>query len=259
MKPSERRVNYDQVAPVYDQRYAAGGPQGIASALLGLARNLGAKRILEVGCGTGHWLAALQPVVHQVYGLDLSFAMLQKAHERKETFYLVRGHAQALPFADRAFDLIFGVNALHHFDHPQAFMRDSGRLLRKGGVLVIIGMDPHAGRDCWYLYDYFAGTYEADLSRYPSAGTVVDWMIAAGFDRVERRVAARIVHTWVGRKVLSDPTLQKNGTSQLVLLTHEAYAAGMARIEAALTRAEATAESLTFPMDVSLTMVTGYV
>ena len=94
---------------------------------------------------------------------------------------------------------------------------------------AIIGMDPHCGRDRWYLYDYFVGTYATDLGRFPSGGTVLDWMVAAGFARVEWCLAEHIVHQHVGRAVLRDPILQKHGTSQLALLTDEAYAAGLRR------------------------------
>jgi len=157
------------------------------------------------------------------------------------------------------FDLVFCVNAFHHFDPPRVFVSEARRLLRPGGALAIIGMDPHRGRDRWYLYDYFAGTYATDLDRFPSGGTVLDWMVAAGFARVEWCLAEHIVHQHVGRAVLRDPILQKHGTSQLALLTDEAYAAGLGRIETALAEAEAAGKTLVFPVDISLTMVTGRV
>jgi len=97
------------------------------------------------------------------------------------------------------------------------------------------------------------------LGRFPSGGTVLDWMVAAGFARVEWCLAEHIVHQHVGRAVLADPILQKHGTSQLALLTDEAYAAGLGRIETALAEAEAAGKTLVFPVDISLTMVTGRV
>jgi len=120
-------------------------------------------------------------------------------------------------------------------------------------------MDPHRGRDRWYLYDYFVGTSATYLGRFPSGGAVLDWMVAAGFDRVEWCLAENIVHQHVGRAVLRDPILQKHGTSQLALLTDEAYAAGLGRIETALAEAEAAGKTLVFSVDISLTMVTGRV
>ncbi len=256
---ADARVNYDQIAPTYDQRYTVSQFEGIAAALRSLTRDTGAERVLEVGCGTGRWLAELQPVIRQVYGTDLSLGMLQQAKQRPESLSLICGHASHLPFPDAVFDLIFCVNAFHHFSQPRVFVSEARRLLRPGGALAIMGMDPHAGRDRWYLYDYFVGTYETDLRRFSSSGTILDWMVAADFDRAEWRVVEHIVHQHVGRVVLEDPILQKHGTSQLALLTDEEYAAGMGRIKAALSEAEAAGKTLVFPVDICLTMIAGQV
>lgn len=256
---SETRVNYDEAAATYDRRFTLGSRQEVAAALLALAREVRPERTLEVGCGTGHWLATLQGLGRSVYGLDRSSGMLQKAQERAGAFRLVRGHANQLPLANHVFDLVLCVSALHHFDDPRGFVHDARLLLQTGGALTIIGMNPHAGRDRWYLYKYFPGTRETDLHRYPSSGAIADWMIAAGFDRVEWRVAARIVDTRVGTEVWDDPMLLQQTTSQLAVLSEDAYAAGVARIEAALAGATAAGTELVFPVDISLAMVTGRV
>jgi SAM-dependent methyltransferase len=253
------RVNYDQIASTYNQRYDVHDFVGIAAALRSLTQDIAPERILEVGCGTGRWLAELQPVARQAYGLDLSLGMLQQARQRPESLSLLCGHASHLPFPDAVFDLVYCVNAFHHFPQPRVFIAEARRLLRPGGALAILGMDPHCGPARWYVYDYFVGTYETDLRRFSSSGTILDWMVAADFDRVEWRVAEHIVHQHVGRAVLEDPILQKHGTSQLALLTDKDYAVGIGRIEAALAEAEATGKTLKFPVDICLTMIAGRV
>src|SRR6266850_350603 len=154
---TDARVNYDQIAPTYNQRYTVSQFEGIAAALCSLTQDVRAERVLEVGCGTGRWLAELHPVARQVYGMDLSLGMLQQAQQRPESLSLICGHASHLPFLNAVFDLIFCVNAFHHFSQPRDFISEARRLLRPGGALAVMGMDPHAGRDRWYLYDYFAG------------------------------------------------------------------------------------------------------
>jgi SAM-dependent methyltransferase len=183
--------------------------------------------------------------------------MLRRAQQQKGTFFLTCGEASQPPFPDAVFDFVFCVNALHHFTQPRMFIAEARRLLRPAGALAIIGMDPHRGRDRWYIYDYFAGTYAADLRRFPSGGTVVDWLLAVGFAQVDWRVAEHIMHQHVGREVLADPILQKHGTSQLALLTDEAYALGRDRLETALRETEAAGKTPTFPVDIALTIVTG--
>jgi hypothetical protein len=46
-------------------------------------------------------------------------------------------------------------------------------------------------------YDYFPGTYETDLARYPSGEMISLWMKEAGFVGCERRIAARIEHDFI--------------------------------------------------------------
>lgn len=251
-------VDYDRLAPTYDRRFTQGAPRGVAIALQALAGQLDARRILEVGCGTGHWLAGLGGPSRALYGLDLSSGMLGRARGRELPLRLVRGWAGQLPFAPATFDLVYCVNAIHHFQQPGPFVAEARRLLRPGGALAVVGSDPRYPGDRWYVYDYFPGTYETDLARFPSWGTVLDWMLAAGFAPVQWRLVERIVAEKVGRSVLADPFLEKSAVSQLALLSDEAYAAGLARIQAALIEAEAAGETRTFPVAFALSMLVGW-
>jgi SAM-dependent methyltransferase len=255
-----RQVDYDRIAPGYDRRFIDGSEQrALAAALLALARDRARERdvvrILEVGCGTGHWLASLRQASATRYGLDLSAGMLAQAKARGDALHLARGNACSLPFGDACADLVYCVNAIHHFQRQRDFLFEARRLLRPGGALVVAGMDPRAHRHRWYIYDYFPGTYETDLDRFPSWGTVADWMIEAGFQRIEWRLVEQIQDPKQGRDVFSDPFLQKDACSQLALLGDEAYAAGLRRIATALAESEARGQSITFPTDLWLAML----
>ncbi|MGD8626059.1 MAG: class I SAM-dependent methyltransferase [Anaerolineae bacterium] len=252
-----QEVDYDAIAPGYDRRFAAGNNRGVAVALLALAQDIEAGDVLEVGCGTGHWLAGLGAVAPRRYGLDLSAGMLQQARDRGQNLRLVRGRAGRLPFPAGTFDLVYCANALHHFQQRRQFIFEARRLLRPGGVLAVVGTDPRLIRDRWYIYHYFEGTYQTDLARFPSWGTVLDWMAAAGFCHVAWRHVEQVVDDKVGRAVLQDPFLEKTACSQLALLSDEAYAAGLRRIETALAAAGASGQTVTFPVDLALSMAAG--
>jgi ubiquinone/menaquinone biosynthesis C-methylase UbiE len=254
---TRHRVDYDLIAPEYDLRFASEGSTGREEALRALVSRLDADRILEVGCGTGHWLAPLQPVARQLYGLDASAGMLRQAQQRGRSLSLTQAYARHLPFERDRFDLVTCVNAIHHFAEPRTFVQEAYRILRRGGCLAVVGSDPHRRRNAWYVHDYFAGTYETDLQRFPSWRDVQQWMIAVGFRDVESREVERISDTKIGRDVLHDPYLQKNACSQLALLTDDAYASGVQRIQAALAAAEAREETIVFPAELSVEMMTG--
>jgi ubiquinone/menaquinone biosynthesis C-methylase UbiE len=244
------RVDYDSIASTYNQRFASGGQRGAVLLLTELTRDLHAQRVLEVGCGTGHWLVELMPAGPQLYGLDLSAGMLAQAREQKAPLFLTQGTAESLPYQAGYFDLVYSVNAIHHFIRPQNYIAEAWRLLRPGGALVVVGMQPRW--EDWYVYHYFAGTYEVDLKRFPTWGSVLDWMVGAGFQPAEWKPVETIYSPKVGRKVLEDPFLEKNATSQLALLSDEAYQVGLNCMQKALDEAEASGKQLEFPVLIQL-------
>ena len=130
------------------------------------------------------------------------------------------------------------------------------KLLRPNGALAVIGLNPQTGQDRSFIYDYFPGTFETDLRRYPSAGTIVDWMISAGFYNIDWQIGEHIVADRQGQEVLR---LTKDFTSQLTLLSEEEYKIGKSRIEKAWHESVKEGKTIIFPVDISLSMVTGYV
>ncbi len=253
------QVDYDSLAPTYNERYTASPRPRTAESLRALLERVEAERVLEVGCGTGHWLQALSPEKYARWGLDLSYGMLQHARADSSVLPLAQGRAGRLPFADRNFDAIYCVNALHHFEEQQGFIREARRRLRPGGLLALIGTDPHGRRESWYVYNYFEGTYETDLQRFPSWGTVVNWMLETGFERLELLPVERIEEAWVGRQVYGTSFLQKEACSQLALLSDEAYVAGLERMEEAIREAERRGVPLYFRSNILLQLLVGWV
>ncbi|MBN1663965.1 MAG: class I SAM-dependent methyltransferase [Deltaproteobacteria bacterium] len=248
-------VNYDNVADGYNKRYETAYKQdGIASELLHLVHLTKAQKVLEVGCGTGHWMEILQDYT-TVVGIDLSYGMLRKAAGSNKRKSLVRGDASKLPFADKTFDMVYCVNAVHHFLNPAAFITDANRVIKPDGVLAVIGMNPHAEKDRWFIYDYFPGTREVDLQRYPSPEIIENWMVSVGFGKIAHKTAERLHNDRNSDNVFP---LSKDFTSQLSLLSEEDYERGIARIKAVLLEAKENDQNVIFPVDISLAMVTGW-
>ncbi len=251
-------VNYEKVAPTYDQRYDASPLAGIGAALEALVKQIGARQVLEVGCGTGHWLELLSSAAGGVYGLDPSPGMLAKAKAKVSYLPLVCGRATTLPYRDQGFDLVFCVNAIHHFGDPRAFIFEAKRVLKPGGALAVAGLDPHGEGGAWYVYLYFEGTLRTDLVRFPPREYLQNWLEEAGFTHLEWQVVEDIRRSWFGKDVFNDPFLKKESTSQLSLISDEAYANGLERIKADIEAVEAGGEVLEFPSNVLIKMITGY-
>ncbi|MET0283115.1 MAG: class I SAM-dependent methyltransferase [Polyangiales bacterium] len=231
-------TDYDAIAPHYDRRYALHEYGGIEEALD--AYVVGKQRVLELGCGTGQWLARLGAVA---LGLDLSAGMLASARERVGA-RVVRGDACSLPFASGSVDGVVIVNALHHFPQPAQSLREAARVLRPGGELLTIGLQPRATDTEWYVYDYFAGTLKRDLERYASSAQLERWLEDAGLRDVRTVVAHRFDQAVEAREALSLGVVSKHATSQLADLSDAAYDSGLQAIEAAATQAESEGGSL---------------
>jgi SAM-dependent methyltransferase len=188
---------------------------------------------VEVGCGTGHWLADMsQYGVGQLIGLDRSARMLERARRAAPAARLIRGTAERLPWVDACVDRIYCVNALHHFSDPRAFIAECRRVLCPHGGLLTIGLDPHAGIDQWWVYDFFPGALEADRQRFHPASTVVEWLTGAGFRRPATVVAQHIVAAISYEEGLDMGLGDRGAASQLMVISDADYEAGMRRLRA---------------------------
>jgi SAM-dependent methyltransferase len=233
-------VDYDQHAGAYDRRYQLNDYSGIERAVLELLDGKRDLRVLEVGCGTGHWLAHLaQAGAAHAFGLDPSRKMLLRARATAPAAQVVLGSAERLPFRDGSFDRVLAVNALHHFPDKPAFIAEARRVLRSGGRMLTIALDPHTGNDRWSVYDYFEGTLEADLQRYPATERIRNWMRDAGFHASRTVEVQHMPLRLPAREALDAGRLARSATSQLAVIGDAPYQRGLARIEHDLRAAEA--------------------
>jgi SAM-dependent methyltransferase len=131
---------YDRVAQLEDRHWWYVGMRDVATALLPPPQAIGVAgrpaRILDVGCGTGGgliWLAGHG----RVTGVD--FHPLAVRHAARVSSRVVRGSAQALPFAAGAFDLVTCLDVLYHHAVPddERALAEMARVLRPGGWLLL--------------------------------------------------------------------------------------------------------------------------
>jgi ubiquinone/menaquinone biosynthesis C-methylase UbiE len=111
----------------------------------------GARRVLDVGCGTGRLLRQARRRYRpaELVGVDLARGMLAAAmaatSTRLEIHYLHAG-AERLPFTDEVFDLVFATMSMRHWTDQAAGIAEIGRVLAPGGVLVLADVFPGSPR-----------------------------------------------------------------------------------------------------------------
>jgi len=141
------------LAPELAARYQAwySGP-GLAAVRLErallrwiVARFPEAETLLEVGCGTGEFTRWFRSDGFHTCGADASQVMLAEAR-RLKTGACVCAEAEALPFADGAFDLAALVTTLEFVASPTEVLREALRVSRRGLVLGVINRTSLVGR-----------------------------------------------------------------------------------------------------------------
>lgn len=128
---------------------AAGQPGEFARAqarmddmLLGMAELRRGQSVLDVGCGFG---ASLDAVNRRFAGMRLAgvnvdarqLALCRQLEARNGNLFEWReADACSLPFADASFDRMLCIEAMFHFSSRRAFFAEAARVLVRGGVMV---------------------------------------------------------------------------------------------------------------------------
>jgi ubiquinone/menaquinone biosynthesis C-methylase UbiE len=112
---------------------------GYSDALIELVVEAGlapGTRALDVACGTGLALAPFAARGVAMTGIDPSEEMLREAQRAQPHATFVPGRAEALPFANAAFDGTICAQAIHWFDHAVA-LREMIRVTVPGGPVAV--------------------------------------------------------------------------------------------------------------------------
>jgi ubiquinone/menaquinone biosynthesis C-methylase UbiE len=138
----QRQEKYwSQYASTYDEdvEYVVGKTlrQAIVKRLLG---ECGLGEVIEFGCGAGYFTKAIAENAKHIIATDLSDQMLGLARSQLKDLRNVtvqKDDCERSCFPSGSFDTVFMANLIHTIERPDKALRESHRILRNRGLLLL--------------------------------------------------------------------------------------------------------------------------
>jgi ArsR family transcriptional regulator len=166
-RQDKMRAFFDSVAGRLGKDYVPGRSwKGMAEALLRLMPPM---VIADLGAGEGAFALLLAERATKVIAVDSSSKMIEVSREQalrhgvKNVEYRL-GDMEELPIEDRAVDLVFFSQSLHHALHPERAIQEAWRILVPGGRIVVLDLLKHRFEEAREIHaDEWLGFSEAEL------------------------------------------------------------------------------------------------
>lgn len=190
----ENAARWDRIRSLYI------GEREVEAALVEIIAAADPRDLLDIGTGTGRMLEILAPRVEHALGIDQSREMLAVARVNLERAGLAHGSVRLgdmyrLALPDASFDAVVVHQVLHYADRPAAAIAEAARVLRPGGILVLVDFAPHA-------LEFLREEHAHRRLGFADA-EVMEWCRAAGLDPAPPRHLPGhplTVAIWVGRR-----------------------------------------------------------
>lgn len=138
-------------------------------------------RVLDVGCGAGFFLRALDRSKWDRYGIETSAAASRLAESHIGTGHVVTGTLIGSSWPDSRFDMVTFWSALEHTNEPRMNLQKARRLLRKDGTLIV--QLPNAASYQARLFDGDWVALDAPRHRYHFTFPVLERLLSeTGFE-----------------------------------------------------------------------------
>ena len=186
-------------------------------------------RVLEIGCGTGNYLAAIRESIGcDCVGVDPSPEILARLRTRNVPVRAMAGQAERLALSAEEFDLVYSVDVVHHVSDRDGAFREAFRVLQMGGLVCTVTDSEWMIRHREPQSVYFPETIDVELARYPRIDVLRSEMRRVGFDSLREEVAE------YSYELTDSAAYREKVFSSLLYISEEAFHRGLARFEADL-------------------------
>ena len=226
--PYMGKINYNETCKIYD--LVREGDMVTINRIIEEGEIHCNSRVLEIGCGTGNYAVAIANLTEaQVYGMDQSEGMLQKAAAKGSNVRFAKGDAVTLEgFEDNYFDVIYMVDVIHHIKDINTMLKNIYRVLRKEGT-VFLFTDSYENIKNRLTTKYFPETLEVELNRYQSTEEIFKAMEVNGLHSIRADNLNVGCDEEAGEKLIK--IAEKQGYSMFNLISQEAIDSGIERLK----------------------------
>lgn len=199
--------NYNHTSQAYDKTRSADGVEIIRNALAVNKLTLGKQILIDAGCGTGLFAAAMVKHVQRVEAVDLNPEMLAKAREKmvsEEKSGRINFHQSsidALPLPDKSVDAVMTNQVLHHLlddessswpKHCKVFQEFS-RVLKPGGSLIINSSSHQQLEHGFWYFRFIPKALRAVKEKHVDIDVLSELLQRNGFTNIHHKVPLKLV------------------------------------------------------------------
>ncbi len=102
-----------------------------------LGRGRPGERLLDIGCGTGHWSRFFSSLEYTVVGIDIAEEMILVAKKSRSHGIFAMGDACSLPFKDRTFDAVTAMATLEFVSNVSSALKEMFRCVKSGSCVLV--------------------------------------------------------------------------------------------------------------------------
>mmetsp|Transcript_8396 Transcript_8396/g.9763 ORF Transcript_8396/g.9763 Transcript_8396/m.9763 type:complete len:346 (-) Transcript_8396:664-1701(-) len=199
--PQSQYEDYNKTSKTYDQFRSPIGLEAIRKAMAANANLRGIPlkdyTLLDAGCGSGNYLAALQDNVGSIRGMEANEGMLEKAKDKLGDDVVFMGDITNMPAVlENSFDCVLTTQVLHHlepkgsteFTKVRLACEEVYKCLKPGGMWIISTQTPEQHIDGFWWAPVIPTAASTLAKRFPSLTALKEMMEDAGFDDFETQI-----------------------------------------------------------------------
>ena len=199
--------NYQHVSRFYDNTRTAVGVDLIRNQLENGELPINKQLLVDAGCGTGLYSAALVKNVRKIEAIDLNAGMLKIAKEKMNLEGkkgLINFHISSidsLPLDDETADAVMINQVLHHLPdnstsgwaNHEKILREFWRVLKSGGMLIINSCSPEQIECGFWFYNLIPEAKEKMTQKVINLSDLNNLLKLCGFSNTVQEVNMDLV------------------------------------------------------------------